>query len=169
MQAWLRAHQLWQIVSGQRKCPVADSDKKEAWEDKAEKAAGWIYLMVEPSQTMHLKGLEDDPVAMWAKLKSVHLQQHPGARFNAYDDLFSIRKLEEESLQSLATRVDAAMQQIKNLCPEDFSLNKLDKELLCMAMVRALPEDYSDFVSTLMLGDKLDKATITQAFHTEEI
>ena len=62
--------------------------------------------MVEPSQTIHLKGKEDDPVVMWEQLKSVHLQQRPGARFNAYDDLFSIRKLEEESLQSLVTEPD---------------------------------------------------------------
>jgi hypothetical protein len=64
--------------------------------------------MVEPSQTVHLKSLKNDPVAMWAKLKSVHLQQCPDARFNAYDDFFSIRKL-EESLQLLVTKVDAAM------------------------------------------------------------
>ena len=175
MQAWLRANQLWQIVSGQRErpeyaspCTSSQQERQEAWDDKAEKAAGWIYLMVETSQTVHLKGLEDDPVAMWDKLKSIHLQQRPGARFNAYDDLFSIRKLEEESLQSLANRVDTAMQQIQNLRPKDFSLDKLDEELLCMAMIRALPEDYSHFVSTLMLSDKLDRALITQAFHTEE-
>jgi len=177
MQAWLRANQLWQLVSGQKKRPVVDEnfksresqqDKQDAWDDKAEKAAGWIYLMVDPSQTVHLKGKEDDPVAMWEQLKSVHLQQRPGARFNAYDDLFSIRKLEEESLQSLANRVNAAMQQILNIHPKDFTLDKLDEELLCMAMIRSLPEDYSHFVSTLMLSDKLDKAIISQAFHTEE-
>jgi len=37
-----------------------------------------------------------------------------------------------------------------------------------MAMIRAFPEDYSHFVSSLMLSDKLDKAIITQAFHTEQ-
>src|ERR1700704_6028508 len=82
MQAWLRANQLWQIVSGQRErpqyaslCTSSQQERQEAWDDKAKKAAGWIYLMVKTSQTVHLKGLEDDPVAMWDKLKSVHLQQ----------------------------------------------------------------------------------------------
>ena len=174
MQAWLRAQALWSIVSGQKKCPQASSNKEaeieqqEAWQEKADRAAGWIYLMVEPSQTVHLKGKDGDPVAMWEALRSVHLQQKPGARFNAYDDLFSIRKLEEESLQSLANRVDAAMQHIKNLSPANFSLQTLYDELLCMTMIRALPEDYSHFVSSLMLSDKLDKGIITQAFHTEE-
>jgi gag-polypeptide of LTR copia-type/Domain of unknown function (DUF4219) len=141
MQAYLRANQLWRIVSGTKKRPEKDETKQEDWDDKAEKAAGCIYLMVEPSQTVHLKGMEGDPVKMWDKLKTVHLQQRPGARFNAYDDLFSIRKLEEESLQSLASRVDAAMQHIQNLRPSEHNLTKLDEELTSMAMIRALPED----------------------------
>src|SRR3984885_6199913 len=174
MQAWLRANQLWQIVSGNKKRPSASPDnakeieKQEDWDAKADQAIGWIFLMVEPSQTVHLQGIAD-PVAMWEALKSVHLQQKPGARFNAYDDLFSIRKTEEEFLQTLVNRVDAAIQHIKNLCPKNFTLDNLDDELLCMAMIRSLPEDYSHFVSSLMLSDKLDKSIITQAFHTEEI
>lgn len=94
--------------------------------------------MVEPSQTVHLKGKDGDPVAMWKALKSVHLQQKPGARFNAYDDLFSIRKLEEESLQTFANRVDAGMQHIKNLHPASFCIDTLDDELLCMATIVTL-------------------------------
>ena len=177
MKAWLKANQLWQIVSGQKLRPTSTStsspdlleDLQDIWDGKAQRAAGWIFLLVETSQTVHFKGKDEDPVAMWKALESVHLQQKPGARFNAYDDLFSIRKTEEESLQSLVNRVDAAIQHIQNLRPKDFTLDKLDEELLCMAMVRALPEDYSHFVSSLMLRDNLDKSTIIQAFHTEEI
>src|ERR1700733_6598435 len=88
MQAWLRANQLWQIVSGNKKHPSASPDnakeieKQEDWDAKADQAIGWIFLMVEPSQTVHLQRIAD-PVAMWEALKSVHLQQKPGARFNA--------------------------------------------------------------------------------------
>ncbi|KAG2011535.1 hypothetical protein CC2G_011640 [Coprinopsis cinerea AmutBmut pab1-1] len=38
---------------------------------------------------------------MWTLLRDAHMQQKPGTRFNAYDDLFSIRKREDESLQAL--------------------------------------------------------------------
>jgi hypothetical protein len=38
-----------------------------------------------------------------------------------------------------------------------------------MAMLRSLPEDYKPLVSTLLLNDKLDRDTVIQAFHTEEI
>ena len=106
---------------------------------------------------------------MWTKLESVHLQQRPGARFNAYDDLFSIRKKEDESLFSLSTRIDECMLKIKNLRPKDFDLSKLDDELACMTMLRALPEEFHHLSTSLQLADKLDKATLLQAFITEDI
>ena len=172
VQAWLRSRQLWVLVSGKKKHPTGSlkevESKQEDWDAKAEEASGWIFLLVETSQTIHLKGLEDDPVAMWEALKKVHQQQKPGTRFNAYDDLFSIRKTEEESLQSLINRVDTAMQYIKDLSPNDFALSELYDELQTMVMIRALPEEYSHFISSLMLSGSLDKDAVKRAFHTEE-
>jgi hypothetical protein len=175
MQAWLRASQLWRLVSGDLKCPtmpdkVTDeyTTKNEQWLEKAEKASGWIYLMVEPEQRIHLTGIQDDPVKMWTKLEEIHMAKKAGARFNAYDDLFSIRKKEEESLMSVTNRIDSAMRTIQNLRPQGFTLDKLDEELTSMAMIRSLPDDYASFVSSLLVMDKLEKSTIQQAFHTEE-
>jgi hypothetical protein len=169
MEAWLRAQGVWNIVAGISTIP-SDSDKREEWEMKASKASGWIVLYVDKSQRVHLDGIRDDPVKMWKKLKSIHQKQKAGSRFNAYDDLFNIRKADDESLLSLATRMDEAMIKIKNLHPaEEYTLEKLDEELLSMAMLRSLPEDYKSLVSTLLLNDKLDRDTVIQAFHTEEI
>ena len=133
------------------------------------KAAGELFLNVTPEQRVHLAGKEEDPVAMWAILESVHLQKRPGARFNAYDDLFSIQKKEDESLQQLMVRIDEVMLMIKNLRPADFTLSHLDDELVCMAMIRALPESYRYLATSLQLADKLEKATLQQAFITEDI
>ena len=38
-----------------------------------------------------------------------------------------------------------------------------------MALIRALSDEYSHFVSSLLLMDKLEKETVVQAFLTEEI
>ncbi len=83
MQAWLRASQLWRLVSGDLTRPEKpvkpdpDNDtytsKDDQWLEKAEKASGWIYLMVEPEQRIHLTGIEDNPVKMWTKLEEVHM------------------------------------------------------------------------------------------------
>ncbi|KAF9470543.1 hypothetical protein BDN70DRAFT_939614 [Pholiota conissans] len=128
-----------------------------------------MYINIEDNQKIHFKAISDDPVKMWAALKAVHLQKCSGNCFNVYDDLFSIRKKDNESLQAFINRVDDSIQAIQDLHPADFNLKKLDDELTSMAMIRALPEEYSTFASSLLLLDKLDKASIQSAFFTEGI
>ena len=141
----------------------------DAWDENAEKAAGELYLLVSEEQKVHFAGITDDPCKMWAQLERVHLQRRPGARFNAYDMLFSIRKLPDESLQALMARVDKAMQEIKELRDTEFTLDKMDNELVCMTLLRALPDEYSSFASSLQMLDKLEKAKIQEAFVAEEL
>ncbi|KII82896.1 hypothetical protein PLICRDRAFT_78957, partial [Plicaturopsis crispa FD-325 SS-3] len=102
------------------------------------------------------------------KLLEVHMDKRPGTCFNAYDNLFSIQKRNNDSLPALVARVQAAMRDVINLRPASFTLATLDDELRAMAMIRALPSEFDAFTSSLMLHDKLDVASITQAFLTEE-
>jgi hypothetical protein len=177
MEAWLMSSGLWRIVSGISIRPTPSNPPTEdntalveAWDIKSEKAAGWIFLMVEDNQKIHFKGIKGNPMKMWAKLKDVYLQQKPGARFNAYDYLFSIRKQEDEPHQTYINRVEEALKQIQDLRPADFTLANLDDELASMALIRGLPsEEYSAFISHLLLLDKLEKATVHQALITEEL
>ncbi|MGH7239338.1 MAG: hypothetical protein ACREHG_04635, partial [Candidatus Saccharimonadales bacterium] len=48
-------------------------------------------------------------------------------------------------------------------------LEKVDDELVCMAMIHSLPSEYAHLASSLLLLEKLDKATIQAAFVNEEI
>jgi hypothetical protein len=105
---------------------------------------------------------------MWKKLEDVHLQKRPGTRFNVYDALFSICKDDTETLSALMARADKALQDIKALHPSNFTLNMLDKELLCMTLIRALPEDYNNFSSSLLLLDSFDIDKLQYAFQNEE-
>ena len=75
---------------------------------------------------------------------------------------------DDRSLQSLMNRVDTAIQHIKDLRPATFDLATLDDELASMALIRALPDEFSTFALSLLLQDKLEKTTIHQAFVTEE-
>jgi len=52
-----------------------------------------------------------------------------------YNNFFSITKEENESLQALIVRIKGAMTKMQNLQLKNFNLNKLDKELVCMAMM----------------------------------
>ena len=140
-----------------------------AWKIKAGKAAGELYLAVQGDQRTYLSGIENDPVAIWTKLESVHLQKHPGSRFLSNDTFFSIQKKEDESLTSRVTRIDKGMIQIKNLRPKDFKLEDLDEELVCMAMIRALLSEFDSFASSLQLLDKLEKFKLQESFIAEEL
>jgi hypothetical protein len=169
MKAWLMRNGYWRLVNGKELKPTKDQDALNTWECKAERAAGEIYLMVENDQRVHFRGFEENPIKMWKLLEDAHLSKKPGARFNAYDDLFSIRKQEDETLVNLGVRIEKAMQAIQNLRTPGFTIEKLDEELQCMAMIRALPEEYRHLSSSLLLVDKLDKATILQAFRSDEL
>src|SRR5262245_29628065 len=54
----------------------------------------------------------------------------------------------------------------KSLCPSAFTLEDLDKELECMALICALPSEFDNFASSLLLLDTLSK--LQSAFHNEE-
>lgn len=153
----------------------ASIEERKEWrkylEDKAA-AAGDIWLAVEPGQHIHIKAGFDarDPAAMWAALKKVFQQKEPGSRFNSYDELFKLTKREDETLPDLLSRGSAALQAIKDLRPEGFTVENLDEELTTMAIIRALPGDYDSFVTTLIMNVK-DKFTLDKlavAFQAEE-
>jgi len=103
---------LWKLVSGKLPQPTEGGNEILKWKTKAEKTASEIYLLVESDQRVHFRGHEDDPIKMWKLLEAAHLSKKLGARFNAYDDLFSIRKQDSESLVGLRVRIEKAMQAI---------------------------------------------------------
>ena len=57
----------------------------------------------------------------------------------------------------------------KNCMDAEFTLDKMDNELVCMTLLRALPDEYSSFASSLQMLDKLEKAKIQEAFVAEEL
>jgi hypothetical protein len=175
MEAWYRAQALRRFVSDASKSPTlsapikeGEEEKLDAWQIKADKAAGIMYLMVEPMQRVHFRGIKDDAVKMWGALEAVHMQKRPGTHFNAYDDLFSIRKRDEEDLQSLINRVDDSIHRIRDLRSTGFTLDQLDDELASMTLIRAPPDDYNAFVSSLLLKDDLDKISSVQNVFVRE-
>ena len=65
--------------------------------------------MLKQDQKNIVSAIQDNPIAMWKKLADTYLQQKAGSRFNAYNNLFSIRKKEDKSLQALISRADAPL------------------------------------------------------------
>jgi len=92
-----------------------------------------------------------------------------GMRFNTYNDLLSTHKQENEGLEGLIAHISEKVHAIKDLLPANFTLDDLNNELHSMALIHVLPQEYSSFISSLMLIDKLDSLTIHEAFRNEEL
>jgi len=64
------------------------------------------------------------------------------------------------------------MAKVQELQPTDsskaYTIKELDQELVCMAMVHSLGEEYFNFVSFLMLLKSLEKKELKAAFLAEE-
>lgn len=105
---------------------------------------------------------------MWLKLEAVHLLKLPATRFNTYNIHLNITKADDESLSSLILRVADAKQSMNNAGSKIFTLEDLDADLSAMALIRALPDEYSSFVSSLLLLPTFGYEEVKAAFYNEE-
>ncbi|KAJ8585170.1 hypothetical protein M405DRAFT_825561 [Rhizopogon salebrosus TDB-379] len=164
MKAYLRVKGLWLLVNG---------SETPKWDVKADKAAGELYLACSVEQRMHIDAVQDDPVKIWTTLAFIHLEQCPGARFNAWDNFFSIRKQPGKSLSTLIARIEDGMSKLKELRPTGgksaYTIEDLDAELICMTMVLSLGEEYSHLVSSLMLLKSLDKSIVLRVLEATQL
>ncbi|EIN12362.1 hypothetical protein PUNSTDRAFT_130615 [Punctularia strigosozonata HHB-11173 SS5] len=143
MRAYLAENKLWFIVIGTIKEPSAGDPEHITYLEKSAQAAGAMFLAVDASQ-----------------------HKVSGARYNALDAVFAVRKQPDESLPSLASRVDTLVQTFKDLCPDSYTLEQLLADLAAMSMLRSLPQEYDSFTSGLIQRDAT-KSEIVQAFVRE--
>ncbi|KIJ09343.1 hypothetical protein PAXINDRAFT_17563 [Paxillus involutus ATCC 200175] len=148
MKALLRSKGLWMLADGRETTSSAAGEEQTKWD---------------------LKEHQDDPAATWTALKALYVQQKPGTCFVAYDEFFSIRKRQEESLSAVTARVEQSMSRIQELHPSTFTLKDVNNELFYMAMIHSLGKDYYHFTSSLSLLSTLDKSTVKAAFQAEDI
>ena len=135
MKSSLQALGVWRVVTGERSRPGPESGDLDKFLQDFDKAAGWLKMRVETSQMAHFEGFEDDPKEIWDRLGAAHVSKKPALRFNAYAELFSITKETEETLTGLMERIESAMQAIRSLRPDSFTVAELDDELQAMAMI----------------------------------
>ncbi|TFK77785.1 hypothetical protein K466DRAFT_618472, partial [Polyporus arcularius HHB13444] len=171
MEARLRTIGALRIVQGTEKRPEFTSpldagERRELrdYDGRLDLAAGEIWNCVEREQQTHLESIRDDPDAMWWKLEAVHMQKRPGTRFNTYNALLSLSKAEDESLSTLSTQASRLKSDMKALRPTGFDLEKLDDELVLMALIHALLAEYNALRQTLLLDDSLTLEKLQDTF-----
>ncbi|KZT19339.1 hypothetical protein NEOLEDRAFT_1183444 [Neolentinus lepideus HHB14362 ss-1] len=154
MEAYLKTLNLWDVTDDPTAAPLPEDatnpmveERKEVrdWEKHKGQASGQIWLAVEDGQKVHVKDIKSDPAKMWLKLKEVHVQQKPGG----------VPRLSYgSSRQGNAGYL--------------FTIDSLNNDLASMALIHALPAEYNNFVSSLLLLDSLDLSKLQSAFQNEE-
>jgi hypothetical protein len=102
-------------------------DRKEYldWMNKSLKAAGLLVSYISPEVKAYVRDVSEDPVKIWETLKTTFIKPTSAPRFQAYQDLFSIKKDASETLGSVINRVDEQVRIIKSLTPDPFTLDNL--------------------------------------------
>ena len=156
MKNFLMMNQLWMIVSGTETCPPPPGDqptditskeyqewkrdRKEylEWKNKSFKACGILISSMSPEVRVYIRDDGEDPVKIWGTLKKTFIRPVSAPRFQAYQDLFSIKKDPSETLDAVINRVDEQVRIIKSLTPETFSLDNLYDDLSSMTIINTL-------------------------------
>ncbi len=192
MVGYLKMHLLWKITSGASLRPAVsvssapaaspaagttavaavvstDSSAQDAWTIKLRKRPGAILRAVESSQRGLISHL-GDPKAMWDTLAAHFEQKQPATRFASYEALLSVQKQDDEdAAPALSMRMEKLLKAAQNARSTDFSLQQLDEDLACMALIRALPaKDYSSFRSLLLMKENITLASLKDTLFLEE-
>jgi gag-polypeptide of LTR copia-type len=122
MRDWLQVQGLWRIVAGTstKPTPAQEVDQPgitERWEINILKAVGAIRSCVSAELKVHTRAAKDDPVKLWTDLQTLFVQQKAAPRFNAYHELLQMKKKDDESLDSMVSRIDKQMSVVKSLAP----------------------------------------------------
>ena len=89
--------------------------------------------------------------------------------WHMFQHLLSTWKQDNKGIKGLIACVAEKVHAIKDLWPTNFMLDDLDNKLYSMTLTHTLLQEYSSFISLLMLIDKLDRLTIHEAFRNEEL
>jgi hypothetical protein len=138
------------------------------WMNKSYKAAGMLVSSLSPEVVVYIRDDMEDPVKIWDTLKKTFIKPSSAPRFQAYQDLFSIRKNPSETLDGVINRVDEQVRIIKSLTPDEFTLDNLYDDLSSMTIINSLPHDFHTVVNTLAVVDKFSKTDVIQSLRNLE-
>ena len=160
----------WLVVNEDMKKPESPGDEQRAWTIANLQAAGLIYNNVAPNIQPFIREHMGDALKMWQILEKKFQQSNATSRFIILSGLLSIQKQPEDSLSTLIGKVDNALLALKASNTTSLTLEKFQEELAYSSLIRALPDEFASFRSSLLLtkGTDIDYDKVKTAFLQEE-
>ena len=137
----------WRIITKDFKKPV-DTEAAEKWLLKQEEAASIILKSLTSTQYVHIKGIMDDPIEMWNRLRSAHQSQVVNSQFHAMQKLLSIWK-DNGELMDYITQINTATNDLISLALSILTVQNVIDEIGIHATIAGLDHDeYGAFTSS---------------------
>jgi hypothetical protein len=134
------------VVLGDDLEPTTGQSSKtwKAWKARQDAGAALLIKGLDDSQIVHVRGLEDDPYAMWEKLRRMHEPVGISGAIGLWMEFFSMKYDGSVPMKTFLGRVTGVTERLKRFYEIDVS----DDQTMAR-MISALPADYSGLIRTL--------------------
>lgn len=152
------------VLNGTTPKPADDQkDELKHWLTNSQIAAGYILGSLSQEARVYITDILDGP-KMWKELKDAYDQQTSAIRFNYLEALLSTTQAPGESLSSIMARVNSRWNDFIAAQSNGYDINKLNEELFCLALIRALdPAQHDALKHSLIKEETLTKSiAVTQ-------
>lgn len=144
MQALLTRQGVWGVVSGEITRPQGSDNSTvvKSWRKKNDTGLAEIILMLSPSQLGLVQGITDAHTC-WTHLETAHRSRGFGTRLSLRRDLFTMSKLEEQTMTSWIADVRQVAFQLT-----DIGATVADEDII-IVLTKGLPSSYDQLVVSL--------------------
>jgi hypothetical protein len=143
--AELRRKGVLSLVLGTEDRPSGSPNTKavKAWTTRMDLAAGEIIRRLGPSQFAHVRGYEEDPAAMWGRLKDFHMSTGLGSIIVLWRKFTRIQKGEDTPMRTHIANV-------RNFADKLRALGDAPSDALTIAILfGSLPATYHQLIVSL--------------------
>jgi hypothetical protein len=163
MRADARSKKLLDAIEGTVDEPTTGHSSKvwKAWKAQRDAAASLIIKGLDNSQIVHVRGLEDDPEAMWEKLRMVHEPVGLSGAIGMWMELYALTYDGALPMKTFLGRVTGIAERLQR-----FYQVEVSDEQKIARMISSLPAEYSGLIRTL---DNTDPSLITLDYVQKKI
>ena len=141
-----RSKKLLDMILGTDLEPTTGQNSKtwKAWKARQDAAAALLIKGLDDSQIVHVRGLENDPYAMWEKLRRTHEPVGISGAMGLWMEFFSMKYDGLVPMKTFLGRVTGVTERLKRFYGIDVS-----NDQAMARMITALPTEYSGLIRTL--------------------
>lgn len=161
----MKASDLWEIVSGEVRKPVAEAQGTRAMQDKFDESLKTWNKKDSKAQTLIVTSVGQEPLLhimncvtsrdMWLKLNNVYEQKSKASIQLLRQTFYSFNKSSEDSMSVHISKLRNIVQQLKNMG------ENISDSMVVSKMLMTLPTEFNHFYSAWWESTSADQRTLS--------